>query len=60
MMAMFNGIPDTTEFAEITIIQNRGHDAGHESKGLFPYYVFTKRFGTVTGEYHLPTGETKK
>ena len=60
MMAMFNGIPDTTAFAEITIIQNRGHDAGHTSKDLFPHYVFTKRFGKVTGAYHLPTGETKR
>ena len=55
LMAMFNLIPDTTDFAEITIIQGRGHDAGNDSAKVCPSYVFTKRNGKVAGEYR-PVG----
>jgi len=54
LMALFNNLPASVEFAEITIVQNRGHDAGHESRGVFPCYVFTRDNGKVTGEYCLP------
>ena len=54
MMALFNNLPESVEFAEITIVQNRGHDAGHESRGVFPCYVFTRENGKISGQYYKP------
>lgn len=56
LMALFNGIPDTCGFAEITIVQGRGHDAGEDSAKIHPTYVFTKKNGQMTGEYVVPGG----
>lgn len=54
LMALFNNLPPAVEFAEITIVQNRGHDAGHEAHGVLPCYVFTKEDGKITGRYFHP------
>ena len=54
LMALFNNLPPAVEFAEITIVQHRGHDAGHESRGVLPCYVFTRENGKVTGQYCPP------
>ena len=54
LMALFNNLPPAVEFAEITIVQYRGHDAGHEARGVFPCYVFTRENGKVTGQYCPP------
>lgn len=54
MMALFSNLPETVEFAEVTIVQYRGHDAGDEGCGAFPCYVFTRENGKVTGKYFPP------
>lgn len=54
LMALFNNLPSSVEFAEITIVQNRGHDAGHEAHGVLPCYVFTKEDGKITARYCHP------